>query len=217
MSESTDISKNNMPFETGLIALLTIGLARLLYHFRHLPFLTKYLQLMVALLLIYVPILHQRVRHLSANYFEKNWGGLLHSLKIFGFASLLLFPPFLLASHFYQTLLLHHSLHFRLLSDSGFFMLAQMMLVAFPEEFFFRGWLQPFFSKRFGGTGGIFAVALFFAFSHSLIAWQWWHFAIFFPACVFGWLREKTGAITASILFHAVSNVLVAWVGGCYW
>ncbi|MCB1214501.1 MAG: CPBP family intramembrane metalloprotease, partial [Deltaproteobacteria bacterium] len=54
--------------------------------------------------------------------------------------------------------------------------------------------------------------SLIFAFSHSLMTLQWWHFAIFFPGLAFGWLREKTGYLSAGILFHALSNTYAQWI-----
>ena len=38
------------------------------------------------------------------------------------------------------------------------------------------------------GLGAVFA-SLFFAFGHSLVTFQWWHFATFFPGLVFAWMR----------------------------
>ena len=70
--------------------------------------------------------------------------------------------------------------------------------------------------RFWGGTCSIFITAFLFAAAHSFIQFAWWHFAIFFPAIIFGWLREKTGFVTASILFHVVSNLLVAIIGASY-
>ncbi|HPQ81946.1 MAG TPA: CPBP family glutamic-type intramembrane protease, partial [bacterium] len=42
------------------------------------------------------------------------------------------------------------------------------------------------------------------------------HFSIFFPALVFGYLRERTGSITAPALFHAASNILMDWIARSY-
>ncbi|MBI3540840.1 MAG: CPBP family intramembrane metalloprotease [Deltaproteobacteria bacterium] len=94
--------------------------------------------------------------------------------------------------------------------------LVQLFVVALPEEFFFRGYLQTILRRKYRLQVAIPIASLLFAFSHSVIALQWWHFAIFFPALVFGWLREKTGGLVAPILFHALSNVAVFWIGSVY-
>ena len=101
-------------------------------------------------------------------------------------------------------------------------LLFHFFLVAFPEEFFFRGYflrrMRQIFQdqKTFRGVligKAFFLTALIFAFSHSLIVLRWWHAAIFFPALAFGWLREKTQGLTAPILFHTLCNLFSTWVG----
>jgi membrane protease YdiL (CAAX protease family) len=57
---------------------------------------------------------------------------------------------------------------------------------------------------------------LIFAASHSIIAFRWWHFAIFFPSLVFGWLRDRTGGLVAPVLFHAASNLAMRHIGQLY-
>ncbi len=201
--------------ETLLIFFLSLGLVKLLYEFRSIPWVGNNLSIGAALVLIYVPILHNRLRSLSLHFFEKSREELFRSLKIFLGTALIIFPPFLAGNHFYQ-LFLGREFAFEIGSGWGLKLLTQSLLVAFPEEWFFRGWLQGLLGRRFSRNRVILLSSLLFAFSHSLIMLQWWHFAIFFPACLFGWLREKTGAITASILFHTVSNLWVAWIGMCY-
>ena len=94
----------------------------------------------------------------------------------------------------------------------------QVFFVAIPEEFFYRGYFQTrlneVFPRRFlilgvpMGWGSVLA-GLYFAFGHSLVQVQWWHFATFFPGLVFAWLREKSGGVVAGALCHAAFNVLV--------
>jgi membrane protease YdiL (CAAX protease family) len=94
--------------------------------------------------------------------------------------------------------------------------LFQVFYVALPEEFFYRGYFQTRFNeayprkwKVFGAQIGMGAVYtnLLFAFGHSLVAFQWWHFATFFPGMVFSWARERSNGILAAALFHAACNV----------
>jgi hypothetical protein len=104
--------------------------------------------------------------------------------------------------------------------------LFQLLLVAIPEEFFFRGYFQSTIDrvftsrKRLLGVDvgwGFLITAVVFAIAHTIVAYQWWHFSIFFPALLFGYLRLKTGSITAPILFHTASNVLMDWFSRSYW
>lgn len=205
-----------MRLEVSLITLVVLGAIRLLYQYRQLPWIGPNLTLYAALLLTYVPLLHNWLRHLQLGFLEKSRAALLSSLRIFLVTSALLFPLFLIGNHFYQQLLLGRTFSWQLPSNLLSLCFTQLFLIALPEEFFFRGWLQTLLSRRLASTRAILLGSLLFAAAHSLIALQWWHFAIFFPGCVFGWLREKTGAVTAPILFHTVSNLLAAWIGVGY-
>ncbi len=93
-----------------------------------------------------------------------------------------------------------------------------LFFVAIPEEFFYRGYLQTrlneLLPRRFLVAGipfghGLWIAALFFAFGHSLVEVQWWHFATFFPGLIFGLLRERSGAVITGAFFHAACNVIV--------
>lgn len=204
-----------MRLEIALIYLGTIGLARLISQFRDSFLIRDQPTFFVALLLLYLPVLHQRLRHFRFNFFEKNFSDLIRSLKIFSLTSLIILPLFLIGNHFYQLWFFNRPLAISPVRLESL-ILPELFLIALPEEFFFRGWLQTLLRKNLKPVLAILVTSLLFALAHSLIQVQWWHFSIFFPGLVFGWLKEKTGAITAPILFHAVSNILVAWVNVSY-
>ena len=102
----------------------------------------------------------------------------------------------------------------------------QVFYVAIPEEFFYRGYFQTRLNEVFPrkflifgvpiGWGAVLA-CLFFAFGHSVVQLQWWHFATFFPGMVFAWMRERTGGVVAGALYHACCNIgvvcLDTWYG----
>ena len=88
--------------------------------------------------------------------------------------------------------------------------------VAIPEEFFYRGYMQGRFAEIYKKKWNIFGVSMgwgsvitsiFFAFGHSIVMHQWWHFAIFFPSMLFAWMREKSGGVVAGAMFHATCNI----------
>lgn len=93
----------------------------------------------------------------------------------------------------------------------------QLVVVALPEEAFFRGYLQTALEDRWGrpwrvlgadlGPGWI-AASVIFAVGHVLTVPQPARLAVFLPALVFGWLRARTGGIGASMGFHAACNLL---------
>lgn len=101
------------------------------------------------------------------------------------------------------------------------FCLVQLVVVALPEELFFRGFLLGLLEKRFppkrrilgGGVGLALVIsALAFAVIHVPKANDPRQLATFFPALVFGWMRSATGSILASTLTHAGSNILVRFL-----
>ena len=99
------------------------------------------------------------------------------------------------------------------------FTLTQILLVAFPEEWFFRGYLQTRLDQWLGtrwkilgadlGWGWILAAAAF-ACLHPILIPGVHRLLVFFPALLFGWLRARGGNIGAAVIVHAGSNVLLA-------
>lgn len=93
----------------------------------------------------------------------------------------------------------------------------QTFVVALPEEFFYRGYLQTrlrdvwprgklFFGARLGPA--FWLTAILFALGHLAI-FEVWRLAVFFPSLLFGWMRERSGSVVGAALFHAAANLLV--------
>lgn len=98
------------------------------------------------------------------------------------------------------------------------FVLVQAVVVALPEELFFRGCLHELLERRFPPTrrwlGGGVGLALLlssaaFALIHLPKDGDPRALATFFPGMVFGWMRSATGSILAPVIAHAASNVFV--------
>jgi membrane protease YdiL (CAAX protease family) len=96
---------------------------------------------------------------------------------------------------------------------------AQLLVVALPEEAFFRGYLQSALDRAWRprwrvlgamlGPAWLISAAIF-AIGHFLTIRHPARLAVFFPALVFGWLRARTGGVGAPTLFHAVCNLFSA-------
>lgn len=95
--------------------------------------------------------------------------------------------------------------------------LSQILVVALPEELFFRGYLWFRLEQRFAvrwrvlGAPVGFAwllTSVLFAVGHVAVDLDPRRFAVFFPALVFGWMRARTGSIVAGLGFHALCNLL---------
>jgi hypothetical protein len=104
--------------------------------------------------------------------------------------------------------------------------LVQLLVVALPEEMFYRGWMQTAWARGAPGRGvtvlgarlgaGFLWTQLLFAAGH-LVVLQPWRLATFFPGLLFGWLRERTGSVAAPVVLHALSNLFIATLEASFW
>jgi hypothetical protein len=103
--------------------------------------------------------------------------------------------------------------------------LGQLLVIALPEEAFYRGYLQTAFDKawaprvRFLGAQlgwGVIVSSALFALGHLATDVNPNRLAVFFPALVFGYLRARTGGIGAGIAFHALCNMFATFLARSY-
>ncbi len=103
--------------------------------------------------------------------------------------------------------------------------LGQILVIALPEEAFYRGYLQTALHDAWKGRVSILGAkigwalpvtAAVFAMGHFLTEPRPERLAVFFPALLFGWLRERTGGVGAPLLLHAMSNIFSATLGRGY-
>ncbi|MCI0668895.1 MAG: MXAN_2755 family glutamic-type intramembrane protease [Myxococcaceae bacterium] len=103
----------------------------------------------------------------------------------------------------------------RLPDRFGEWVVDQLLVVALPEEFFYRGYVQtrlrdawPQGRMVLGARLGpaFWLTAALFALGHLAI-FEVWRLGVFFPALLFGWMRERTGTVLGATLFHAACNL----------
>jgi membrane protease YdiL (CAAX protease family) len=99
----------------------------------------------------------------------------------------------------------------------GWMMLDQLLGVALPEEFFFRGYLQSQLNRSLPGRytllgarcgAALPATAALFALCH-VPAGGPGQLMVFFPGLLYGWLRERTDSVVVPTVYHAASNLLL--------
>lgn len=151
----------------------------------------------------------------------KAWGlAIWRATKWFG----ALLVPWILVYHLYQSL---SGNTFQPNFPEGFLQLVafHIFFVAIPEEFFYRGYFQTRLNEVLPKNGLLFGIpfgnslwitSLFFAFGHSLVMFQWWHFSIFFPGLLFGLMRERTKGVLAAAFLHAFCNLGVKIMEALY-
>ncbi len=103
--------------------------------------------------------------------------------------------------------------------------MGQLLVIALPEEAFYRGYLQSrldeVWAPRWRVLGaqvgpGLLGAAAIFAIGHIATVPLPARLAVFFPALLFGWLRARTAGIGASVCLHAICNVYSQILGRGY-
>ena len=222
--DTSNAARRRVFTELFWLWLGTLLLIRLIVEVQAGAGLPEWLLALVPLLFIYAPVLLCRFRKVDSWSYRLSipafgdgaaWKAILvQNAKVVAIIGL----PFLVGYHLYQTLLFGHAPGHSMPPDTLTLIAFQLFFVAVPEEFFYRGYFQTrlneVFPRKFSifgvqmGLGSVWA-SLFFAFGHTLVLFQWWHFATFFPGMVFAWLREKTGGVMAGAVFHALCNISV--------
>ena len=99
--------------------------------------------------------------------------------------------------------------------------LGQLLVIALPEEAFYRGYLQTSLERDLGAKVNIFGARLgwglvltsaIFAVGHLFTELNPARLAVFFPSLVFGFLRVRSKGIGASVAFHAMCNLFSAYL-----
>ena len=137
--------------------------------------------------------------------------------------TLVIFPPFIWAFivWWHPT----HAFSFRQPQSWNDELIGQALVVALPEEAFYRGYLTHAFDQKSSrrwrllgadvGPSLIWTSALF-ALGHFATEPNPTRLAVFFPALLFGWLRNRTGGVGASVVFHVLCNVFASVLGRGY-
>lgn len=101
----------------------------------------------------------------------------------------------------------------------------QFLVIALPEEAFYRGYLQTSLDSAWPprlsilgariGAGALVTSALF-ALGHLATEFQPSRLAVFFPSLLFGWLRTRRGSVGTSAAFHMLCNLFASYLGRSY-
>jgi membrane protease YdiL (CAAX protease family) len=202
------------------------------------PFVRDNLHAFIAIVFFYAPAVAARSGGRSFDYHEA--GLRLHPLRlnlaVLGVACALTFPPFFggffgfygyvcgQAGGWIAPLFGRLCRHWQGWSGGGFRLpehfalsaLNQLVVVAIPEEIFFRGYLLVRLERHWRPTRRLWGAPVgkallvssaLFALGHLVVVPNPQRLAVFFPALLFGWMRGRTGSIAAGATFHALCNV----------
>jgi membrane protease YdiL (CAAX protease family) len=193
----------------------------------------QYYSAIVAAMLLYVPVLILRRGSLSRYGLTEK--PLVKNLTMVAIAVAIVFPIFFggflawekvaCASKLLRPLALgcvapgtsmFHYFKFRLPADPAETALHQLIVVALPEEFFFRGFVQGrladvWTTRKFLGApvGPVVVASALFAVCHLAVQLNFATLAVFFPGLLFGWMRARSGSVLPGTLFHALCNLYI--------
>ena len=220
-----------MLIELFILWVSTLLLIRLVVDAQRLLGLHQVVLIAVPLLFIYAPVLLCRWRGVDSYDYPLAipafrdgrawWSAARLTLAVVA----VIIVPWLVGYHLYQTVLFGYEFEGTLPSQPLMLVGYHLFFVAIPEEFFYRGYMQTRLAEvlppRWSVLGtrvgpALLITSVVFAFGHTLVQFQWWHFAIFFPSLVFGWLRNRSGGVVAGALFHAWANVTVSTLDTLY-
>jgi uncharacterized protein len=221
-------------------AAVTVLAAALYWIGRVVPVVQRNLHAFIAVIFFYAPEAAARLRRARFDY--QGAGLHLHDLRrgaaVLGVAVALTFPLFIGAFFvFYRHVcdpadtwlasLLGGSPcrswlgwsggSLRMPEDFALLAATQVLVVALPEELFFRGYLLGQLAARWparrslaGAPVGAALVlsALLFALGHFLVDFNPQRLAVFFPGLVFAWMRLRSGSLLPGTLYHALCNLL---------
>jgi hypothetical protein len=223
-----------------VFAIATAAVAGLWHLGALVPFVAQNLHALVAVVFLYLPVAVSWRRGEDLRDYGFTAKPVRRSLAFGLVAPAIVFPVFLVAFvGFYQTVcadpagalagiappgLCRRFLGWAALErprlPRGFLesVLSQVVVVAIPEELFFRGYLLGRLEQALpprrrllgGGVGAALSLsALLFALGHVLVDLDPRRLAVFFPGLLFGWMRSATGSILAGTITHAAANLYI--------
>jgi uncharacterized protein len=200
-----------VPIAYALSVLATIGLYQLslVSSFFH-----EYLHTLVGAMFVAIPMAVLLPRKESFDDYGLPPQPLLREVLFALAVAALVFPPFLAAFLLWWG----WSRSFAFVLPPGFWnaALANLVVVALPEELFYRGYLMGRLDlllrgrvKLLGTKVGwsLVLASAMFAVGHYVVTFDLQRLAVFFPALAFGWIRVQRGSITAAVVFHALCNI----------
>jgi membrane protease YdiL (CAAX protease family) len=129
-----------------------------------------------------------------------------------------IFPAYVLAHYAFAHWGQGKSFHFRWPPEFLELAADQVLAIALPEEFFFRGYFQTECDRVFGKPRrwlgadcgvGLPLTAAVFAVCHVVFGGLP-RLIVFFPGLLYGWLRARTSTIAVPVVYHAISNLLMS-------
>ncbi len=169
---------------------------------------------------LYVPLFAEKnLKELGLNF--KEWKG---GIRDFLITSLIIFPLFAIGFRYFYIYILQIPFSPGFSGNWFNLVMGEIFYVGLPEEFFYRGYIQGVLRENGDKvylellgcklTRAILITSVLFALGHLVIDFNPARLSVFFPALLFGCLKERRNDLVAPSLFHAASNILMRWLMG---
>lgn len=222
----------------GIFALATVLCAALFWLGKAIPFVQKNLGGLVALVFLVLPIQLLDRRRIPLSRYAITWRPLGRGLAWGLGTTVVILGLFMVAYCLYFEAVcdggydllgplgrrcekyvggIHH-VSLRYPPDFWQQVLGQIIVVAIPEELFYRGYLLgrleealPASRRLWGAPLGwpLLIQAGLFGLGHFLVDLNPLRLGVAIPALLFGFLRGASGSIVAPVIFHASANILM--------
>ena len=184
--------------------------------------LKPYLGIIVAVLFLYTPIAFLFLRRQPPSLYGIGTKGMAGSVARALLLAVLVLPLYtagfsIYMRHFYALTLTFPPAPHAWSAHMLRFALNGLLMVAVPEEVFYRGYMQSETERCDRRKVGVFGARIgisvlitnaLFAAGHLVVVPDVRRLAVFFPGLAFSWLREKDDNIAGPIVFHWLSNML---------
>ncbi|MBL9042585.1 MAG: CPBP family intramembrane metalloprotease [Myxococcales bacterium] len=207
--------------EVGLLFLGATVLVSVLYRLRSIPLVESNIAVVAAVAFLYLPALLLWRRGRELEDFGLRFRPVGRSLLLWIALTMVVLPPFGYCYElFVHTLCPQYLMKLvvcptpiakvlRLPPQLPLLVVSQLLVVALPEEFFFRGYLQQRLSEVMSVQRAWLLQAALFALGHYLVTFHPASLLVFFPGLLFGLLRLSSGSVLAGTLFHATCNLVM--------
>lgn len=202
----------NVFAETLIVAIFGVLLVYLIQKIP-LTWVEQHRSTLVSAVWLYLPLPFILIRNKRLSAYGISWGsgikGLLETLLM---CVVVLVPFYLLYFHFYPIKWTYRALP----ADFFSLLFAQFLVVALPEEFFFRAYIQTELESlsrtkwKILGTElglGWLSASFIFAVAHLATSPYLSRLFVFFPGIVFGWCRARTKSVLFPAVMHTIFNL----------
>lgn len=213
--------KRGVVREVLLLFASATALVSLLYRLRGIPLVESNIAVVAALAFLYLPALLLWRRGRELEDYGLRFRPLSRGVLLWLLFSVVVLVPF---GFVYDYFVNHFCVPYlgkvvvcptpiarmlRLPPKLALLVLSQVLVVALPEEFFFRGYVQQRLGEVMSPARAWLLQSLLFALGHYLVTFHPASLLVFFPGLLFGILRRLSGSVLAGTLFHATCNLVM--------